>query len=143
MDKIVYLWWSVGGLLLLAEMLVPGASLLWLGLAALAMGALMIFVPDLAPLTQALVFGAFAAASVGLYLKFFRSREPKTDRPLLNKRAAQLVGREFELSEEIEMGRAKLKIGDALWTVEGPDLPAGTRVKIVSTDGTVLKVLPS
>jgi inner membrane protein len=143
MDKIVYLWWSVGGLLLLAEMLVPGASLLWLGLAALAMGALMIFLPDLPPLTQALVFGAFAAASVGLYLKFFRSREPKTDRPLLNKRAAQLIGREFELSEEIEMGRAKLKIGDALWTVEGPDLPAGTKVKIVSTDGLVLKVLPS
>lgn len=140
MDKIVYLWWSIGGLLLLAEMLVPGASLLWLGVAALAMGGLMIFVPDLSPLLQALTFGAFAAASVGLYLKFFRGREPVTDRPLLNKRAAQLVGREFELTEEIEMGRAKLKIGDALWTIEGPDLPAGARVKIISTDGIVLKV---
>ena len=140
MDKIVYLWWSIGGLLLLAEMLVPGASLLWLGVAALAMGGLMIFFPDLSPLLQALAFGTFAAASVGLYLKFFRGREPVTDRPLLNKRAAQLVGREFELTEEIEMGRAKLKIGDALWTIEGPDLPAGARVKIISTDGIVLKV---
>lgn len=140
MDKIVYLWWSVGGLLLLAEMLVPGASLLWLGLAALAMGCVMIVLPDLAPLMQALVFGAFAAASVALYVKFFRSHEPKTDRPLLNKRAAQLIGREIQLSEAINMGRAKVQIGDAMWTLEGPDLPAGTHVRIVSTDGLVLKV---
>ncbi len=140
MDKIVYLWWSVGGLLLLAEMLVPGASLLWLGLAALAMGVLMIFVPEMAPLLQAVIFGAFAATSVGLYLRFFRSREPKTDRPLLNKRASQLIGREIALSEGIQMGRAKVQIGDALWTIEGPDMPAGTHVKVVSTDGIVLKV---
>jgi membrane protein implicated in regulation of membrane protease activity len=140
MDNMVYVWWSVGGLLLLAEMLVPGASLLWLGIAALAMGGLMVFVPDLSALQQAVTFGVFAAASVLVYVKFFRDREPQTDRPLLNKRAAQLVGREFELGEGIEMGRAKLQIGDALWTVEGPDLPAGTRVRVIATDGIVLKV---
>ena len=140
MDKVVYFWWSVGGLLLLAEMLVPGASLLWLGIAALAMGGLMIFLPDLAPLAQALIFGAFAATSVGLYMRFFRSREPQTDRPLLNKRAAQLIGREIALTEAISMGRAKVQIGDALWTLEGPDLPVGTRVLVIATDGIVLRV---
>ena len=140
MDKIVYVWWSVGGLLLLAELMLPGASLLWLGLAALAMGVVMIVLPGLTLLVQALVFGALAATSVGLYIRYFRSREPKTDRPLLNKRAAQLVGRELQLDEAISMGRAKVKIGDALWTVKGPDMPAGTRVKVIDTDGVVLKV---
>ncbi len=140
MDKVVYLWWSIGGLLLLAEMLLPGASLLWLGFAALAMGVLMIFLPDLSFLVQALIFGAFAATAVGLYLRFFRPREPVTDRPLLNKRASQLIGRELELSEGITMGRAKVQIGDAFWTLEGPDMPAGTRVRIVATDGIVLRV---
>ncbi|MDZ4814185.1 MAG: NfeD family protein [Pseudomonadota bacterium] len=141
MDKIVYVWWSIGGLLLLAEMLIPGASLLWLGLSALAMGGLMILFPDLSALPQALIFGVFAAVGVGVYLRFFRSREPITDRPLLNKRAAQLVGREFELTEAIRMGRGKVKLGDALWTVEGPDMAAGSRVTVISTDGIVLKVL--
>ena len=140
MDKIVYVWWSIGGLLLLAEMLIPGASLLWLGLAALAMGGLMILFPDLAALPQVLIFGVFGAVGVGLYLRFFRSREPITDRPLLNKRAAQLVGREFELTEAIRMGRGKVKLGDALWTVEGEDMAAGSRVTVISTDGIVLKV---
>jgi inner membrane protein len=143
MDKVAYLWWSIGGLLLIAEMLLPGASLLWLGFAALAMGVLMFFFPDLSLLVQALIFGAFAATAVGLYLRFARPREPVTDRPLLNKRAAQLIGREFELSEAIAMGRAKVQIGDAFWTLEGPDLPAGTRVRIISTDGIVLKVQAS
>lgn len=140
MPKIVYFWWSMGGLLLLAEMLVPGASLLWLGIAALAMGAVMMLFPHLSLLVQVLVFGAFAAMAVGVYLRFFRMREPKTDRPLLNKRAAQLIGREFVLSEAIELGRGKLKIGDALWTVEGPDLSAGDRVRVIATDGVSLKV---
>ena len=60
MPKIVYLWWSVAGLLLLAEMLVPGASLLWLGLAALATGVVLMVWPLLSALLQALVFGGFA-----------------------------------------------------------------------------------
>ena len=93
-----------------------------------------------APLAQALIFGAFAATSVGLYMRFFRSREPQTDRPLLNKRAAQLIGREIALTEAISMGRAKVQIGDALWTLEGPDLPVGTRVRVIATDGIVLRV---
>ncbi|MGD9583997.1 MAG: NfeD family protein [Lysobacterales bacterium] len=141
MAKIVLIWWSAAGLLLLGEMLIPGASLLWLGLAALATGTVLIAVPELPLLLQALLFGGFAAVAVACYLRWFRGREPVSDRPLLNQRAQQLVGREFVLFEPIRNGRGRLKIGDALWTVVGPELPAGTRVRITATDGLLLTVV--
>jgi hypothetical protein len=33
-----------------------------------------------------------------------------------------------------------VKIDDAFWTVEGPDLPVGMRVRVVAVNGMTLKV---
>ena len=76
-------------------------------------------------------------------MRYFRLREPKTDRPLLNRRAAQLIGQEFALTTAIELGRGKIRIGDALWTVTGPELALGTKVKVMATDGVTLTVIAS
>ena len=54
----------------------------------------------------------------------------KSDQPDLNRRADQLIGRVLLLEEAIEAGRGKVRVGDTLWLAEGPDLPAGTRVKV-------------
>ena len=35
---------------------------------------------------------------------------------------------------------ASVKIGDSIWRVEGPELPKGTRVRVLGVDGTLLKV---
>jgi membrane protein implicated in regulation of membrane protease activity len=37
----------------------------------------------------------------------------------------------------------KARLGDGVWKVSGPELPAGTRVRVVGVDGVVLKVLPT
>jgi membrane protein implicated in regulation of membrane protease activity len=34
-------------------------------------------------------------------------------------------------------------VGDTIWRVEGPELPKGARIRIVGTDGSVLKVEPA
>jgi membrane protein implicated in regulation of membrane protease activity len=31
-------------------------------------------------------------------------------------------------------------VGDSLWLVSGPDLPAGSTVEVVAVDGNILKV---
>ena len=64
----------------------------------------------------------------------------KSDEPNLNRPAAQLVGRVLVLAEAIEGGRGKVRVGDTLWPVEGPDAPAGTEVKVIAAKGTVLQV---
>ncbi len=140
MSTLVYSWWAIALALLAIETIVPGASILWFGIAAFIVGLVLIFVPDIPLLGQIFLFGVCSLASVWVYWKFFRKHESPSDQPLLNRKADQLIGREFVLDAPIELGRGKLKIGDALWTLQGPDLGVGTRVRVAATDGQSLTV---
>ena len=133
--------WLVAALLLMAgEMAIPEMFLLWLGFAALAVFALVLGVPELPIVWQGVAFGVFSALSIVVYLKFFRHGNTPSDRPLLNRRSEQLVGEVHPLEQGIVDGRGRLKIGDAFWVAVGPDLPQGTRVRIVAVDGMSLQV---
>ncbi len=132
-------WASMALVLIAAETLVPGAFLLWLGFAAAAVWALLFFVP-MEPLWQAIAFVVLSFVSVGIYVKFFRGQEKESDQPLLNRRGEQLVGQVFLLEQAIVDGRGRLKIGDAFWVAEGPELPQGTRVRVIAARNMSLQV---
>lgn len=143
MPQIVYFWWGVALLLIVVEILAPGVFMLWLGIAAAAMGLILLLTgADLSYPWQAALFGVLAFVSVAAYWKWFRNMGRVSDQPLLNRRGAQLVGRVVPLLEPIVNGRGKVQIGDALWTVRGAEMPAGTRVLIESVDGMTLEVTP-
>ena len=140
MGQLVYTWWAIALALLAIETIIPGASILCFGISAFVVGIVVYFVPNLPLLGQVAVFGVFSIASVAVYWKWFRTHEVPSDQPLLNRKADQIIGREFVLDAPITLGRGKLKIGDALWAIEGPDLAAGTRIRVCRTDGLNLQV---
>ncbi|PBJ82936.1 hypothetical protein CMZ84_10270 [Lysobacteraceae bacterium NML93-0399] len=133
-------WGALALLLMAAETLAPGAFLLWMGFAAAAVFLVVLFAPGLSLLTQVVLFVVLSFLSVLIYQKFFRKRARQSDQPLLNRRAQQHVGRVVSLEQGIVAGRGRVKIGDAFWVVEGPELTAGTPVRIVGTDGVNLHV---
>lgn len=139
----VMFWAGLSLLLIAAETLAPGVFMLWLGLAAAAVCVVVWSFPDLAPLWQAVTFIVLSFVSIAAYRRFFRKSDLQSDQPLLNRRAEQLVGKIFPLESAIVNGQGHIKIGDALWTVEGPELLAGTRVRVVDVDSMILKVLPT
>ena len=133
--------WAVLALLLIAaETLAPGAFLLWMGLAAAAVFLGVLLVPGIPVLAQAAAFVVLSFVSIQVYRKWFRKAARQSDQPLLNRRAAQAIGRVAELDQAIDRGRGRIRLDDAFWTVEGPDLPAGTPVRVIAVDGMVLKV---
>ena len=134
-------WACVALLLMAAEMLAPGAFMLWLGFAAAGVFVLLLILPGLAPVWQAVAFGLLAIVSATVYWRLFRKSGPKSDQPLLNRRAEQLVGQVYPLDAAIVDGRGRLKIGDAFWSVEGPDAPVGTSVRIAAVHGMSLRVV--
>ena len=136
-----YGWWLLALVLIAVEIILPGYFMLWIGIAAGIMGVVTFLMPTLPPLSQAIVFGLLAIASCSIYWRFIRPlAELRNDQPLLNRRAAKLVGQHFVLSEPIVNGRGKVRVGDGSWLAEGPDLPAGSEVEVVETNGTALKV---
>jgi len=64
----------------------------------------------------------------------------KSDQPDLNRPAAQLIGRVLVVAEPIVGGRGKVRVGDTLWPVEGPELAAGAEVRVMAAKATVLVV---
>lgn len=135
-------WLVLGLVLMVAELFNPGAFLLWLGLGAMLTAAAIMLVADMATVWQFVLFGLFSLVAIVAYQQW-RRRNPtseRSDQPLLNRRAAQLVGEKFRLDEPIVDGRGRLKIGDAFWSIHGPDQAAGTHVRVVATDGVSLTV---
>jgi len=129
-------WMILGTVLLALEILTPGVYLLWLGIAAVLTGLLSFALWGAGFWVwqvQILVFLALSIVSVLVGRRAFPTTgTADTDQPLLNQRELQLVGRTATLEEPIVEGRGRVRLGDTLWRVSGPDLPAGARVRVVT-----------
>ncbi len=134
--------WLVLGILLCAgETLAPGMFLLWIGLAAILTG-LVLFIVPLGLAWSLIVFGIAAVVCVAVGRKFYGSVERGTDRPFLNRRAEALIGKTFILDEPIRDGFGRIRVNDSIWRVRGPNLPAGTQVRVDGLeDGVLLRVV--
>ena len=138
----VFAWAAVALLLFAAEAMAPGAFMLWLGFAAVAVFLGVLLVPGIPLLVQVAAFIALSFVSIQVYRRWFRRRERPSDQPTLNRRTAALVGTVVPLERAIVEGRGRVQIADAYWEVTGPDLPAGTHVRITGGDTMVLQVEP-
>ncbi|HEX5662716.1 MAG: NfeD family protein [Rhizobacter sp.] len=139
----VFTWAAIALLLFAAEALAPGAFMLWLGFAAVAVFLAVLLVPGIPVLAQAAAFIVLSFISIQVYRKWFRGRERQSDQPALNRRTAALVGRVVRLDHGIVQGRGRVQIADAFWDVSGPELPAGTPVRITGAEGMTLLVEPA
>jgi hypothetical protein len=135
-------WFILAGILLVLELVVPGAFMLWLGLAAIIVG-IASFAVDWSWQTQLIAFAVLSLALIPVWRRVSRKVEPAVDRPYLNRRAEGYVGRVFTLDKPIVDGVGTIRIDDTVWRVAGPDCPAGSRVKIASADGANLVVVPA
>lgn len=133
--------WIIAGLVLLGlELVLPGGFLLWLGISGIITGLVVLFEPIAWPF-QWLMFGGLALISIFLWLRWTRSRSDQSDRPYLNRRTDRFIGQEAVLEQPIVDGFGRLALGDTVWRISGPDLPAGQRVRITGSDGAVLEVV--
>jgi membrane protein implicated in regulation of membrane protease activity len=136
-------WACLALLLITAEVLAPGVFLLWLGVAAAMVFVVDLLVPGISILWQVIGFVLLSFALIPAYRYFFRNSGKQSDQPLLNRKAEQLIGKVLPLHQAIVNGQGRVKLGDALWTVEGPDLPQGTQVRVIGASSMILKVDPA
>ncbi|MEQ8482550.1 MAG: NfeD family protein [Hoeflea sp.] len=138
--------WCILGLAFLGlEILVPGVFLLWIGLAALALGAVSLMLWDMdiwGWQIQLLVF-AFLSVIFAIVGRRVSSAAGESDQPMLNRRTEGLVGRTATLEEPIADGQGRIRLDDTTWIVRGPELPAGARVRIVTAQSGSLTVEPA
>ncbi|MDD2767509.1 MAG: NfeD family protein [Methylococcus sp.] len=140
-DVIIFWYWlALSALLLILELLVPGVYFLWMAMAAMGTGGVLWLFPALDWKIQVLVFSVLSMAIIFLFEIVALKKPIVSDRPLLNRRASQYIGRTFTLEQPIINGIGKIHIDDSVWRVHGQDCPAGNRVRISGVEGTILKV---
>lgn len=138
--------WIAGGVLLIAaEALVPGAVLVWFGAAAILTGLLvMLAAPPMA--VQVLVFSVLSVGSIVGFKRWQRRHPPMAPASdsgqALNRPGQQFVGRTLELATDLRQGSGRVKAADTSWRCTGPDLDAGTLVRVIAVESGRLVVEP-
>ena len=129
-----YLWLMSAAILAIAEIFVPGVFLIWIALAAAITGA----VTFLAPLTlagQLTLFGISALATVFLGRRWYLTHIVESNDPLLNNRAARLIGTTVTVVSPISATSGRVKVGDGEWSASGPAMKAGQIARVVDFAG--------
>jgi inner membrane protein len=138
-------WWHwivLAVLLAAAEAFIPGAVAIWFAASAAVIGLVMVVVP-LPWQFQLLGFAVLGVVAL-LAFRSYRQKYPQhAEQPNLNQRGIQYIGSELVLVEAIEQGQGRAKLGDGVWKVEGPELPAGARVRVTGVKGAILTVVPA
>lgn len=134
-----WLWLGLGVLLLAGEALLPGTVLMWFGIAAIITG-IVHYALDPSWAAQLLLFSVLGVGSTAVFW-YWRRRNPEPeDEERVNRSGAEMVGRTLTLISAIENGSGRAKVGDSSWRVDGPELPAGTRVRVVAVESGTLRV---
>ncbi|WP_296260909.1 MULTISPECIES: NfeD family protein [unclassified Pseudomonas] len=133
-------WLGLGTVLLILEVFGAGGYLLWIGVAAAGVGILTYILPTMSWELQFLLFAVLSVLTALYWWRRQRAVLRKSDQPGLNMRGSELIGKTFVVQDAIVSGRGKIKVGDGVWMVVGPDTPAGDQVRVIAQDGAILRV---
>jgi len=133
-------WFILGLILLGLEILAPGTVFLWFGISAILVGTLALFI-ELPWQAYIAIFLVLSLVSLLIGRRLMAQLSQESGDPNLNRRGSRYVGREFTLDTPISQGQGRLSIDDTVWRIAGPDLPAGTKIKVDRVDGARLVVV--
>ena len=134
-----YAWLALGLVLAAAEMAIPGVFLIWMAGAALIVGFVTSAVPIGVPL-QIVLFALLAIVAVFTGRRYLRSHPVEAADPKMNQRGERVIGEMVVVTQAIEGGSGKVKLGDSEWLARGADAAPGTRLRVAGHDGVVLIV---
>jgi hypothetical protein len=132
------IWIAAGLTLLIAEMLLPGVFMMWLGLAACGAGLLTLAF-EFGFAAQVISFGVLAAIALSVGLRVRRPHQ------VVHTESAGLIGR--PATALVFQGRdGRVRLGDSDWAARVPSGVAppdpGTRLRVAQVEGTILIVRP-
>lgn len=145
----LWVWLGIGLVLILAELMTGSLFLMWPGLAALIMALIAVLAPPMPLAGHLALFAALAVALafLGRGVRHRLSAARISDRPLLNQRGAQLVGRRVVALSAFENGQGPVRLGDSQWAarLEGQRFDAvaeGAALVVKEVEGATLVVAP-
>jgi hypothetical protein len=137
--------WAVGGIILiLAELVVPAFVLVWFGLGALVMAVVIFVAPSLDTTAQLVGWLVISLALTSYWFKVFKPGSHKTQ---VGMSASEVIGEVGVLTREVspfvrgEVRFQKPMVGADVWPcISDEEIKSGERVKVLTVEGSLLKV---
>jgi len=87
-------------------------------------------------------FTIFAATVFAIYFwVHYRRRQAELNSPLAEHRVGmKFIGRQLVLEQPIQGNAGRIWLGNREWSIRGPNLPVGARVRVTGVDGSILLV---
>lgn len=134
-----WFWFSVASILVVFEVLVgTGFFCAWLAASAVILGIIMAVTVALTWQTEFLLFATISGLCIFLWV-LQRRYQRRRARAIFTADQGYTT-RVFTLEEPVINGRGRLKINDITWSVQGPDLPVGSPVKVIGLEGMILLI---
>ncbi len=137
--------WLVAGLaLVLVELAVPGMVLVWFGVAAIAISLLVAALPDLSMTLLLALWTVLSCALVFAWFRVFRADQHKTHAGMSGGVPVGEIG--LLIHDVTPFGRGQVRfqrplLGSDVWDcISDDEMAVGERVKVLSIEGTLLKV---
>jgi len=134
-----WLWLSLGLVLAIGEMTIPGVFLIWMAGAAVITGVAAWFLP-IGLLGQVMLFAVVSIVAVFAGRNWLVRHPIESADPNMNDRGARSLGQVVTVTQVIENGEGRVKLGDSEWLARGPDAEPGTRMRVSGNEGAVLMV---
>lgn len=132
--------WLIGGVVLgIAEMVIPGVYLMWIGGAAVLTGVIALLLP-IGVAAQFAIFAVTTIAAIYVGRRYLNQNPIASADPLLNDRGARLVGVIVVAVEPVDSLSGRVKVGDGVWSARGAVAAVGDRLRVTACDGAVLLV---
>lgn len=135
------IWGVLAILLALVEIVLPGVFMIWLAVAAALTATLVMLLP-MGEALQLLAFAVFSVLAMSGGRLWYLARPVVGEDPLLNDRAARMIGRHVVVVEAIMHGRGRVRVDDGSWQASGPDAAEGSFVIVTGVSGSTLTVAP-
>ena len=132
-------WLALGLMLAVGEMTIPGVFLIWMAGAAVITGLATWVLPITLPV-QVVLFAVLSLGAAFIGRNVLRANPIQGVDPLMNDRGARAIGETVMVTQVIEGGEGRVKLGDSEWIAKGPDAEPGTRMRVAGHDGAVLLV---
>ncbi len=141
MTEITYWHWLIlGTVLMILEVLSFTAILMWAGAGALFTALLVFLLPGTSWQMQVLSFSVSTVFLLAITRFWILRRDITSEQPTLNRRGESLIGQTHALKDAITSGQGHINVHDTIWQLRGPDLPAGTLIKIIAIENNTLRV---
>lgn len=136
------IWLALALLLGVAELLLPGVFLIFVAVAAAITGVATLALPDLPLAAQLASFAIWSGVTVLVGRRWYRDYPIVSSDPMLNDRAARLIGEIVMVEQAIDGGSGRVRVADGVWPARGPDATVGARMRVVEVENGVLLVEP-